>query len=316
MHLPTTARLPLTTDFTLWAALHRQIAVAPWHFASEPSGLLLLLLLPQARPRTVACDVACVGSMAVPTRDFPLAVPTRDFGGPAVRALPDFLEAQAPVFSLPTMSAICRHCGSLNFPSERAGPGNVFSICCRKGKTSHLDGNVAVPPELQALFTESGERARHFRAAIRLYNSAMSFLSFGLECFNSVPGVGPPVVVSHGTVYHVAGQLTWRRSSARDSSMLWMPIFCVCSPASCSVALLMSACAGRCGRLSTSSLPRVAFRLALQLLPPWAASRRYARPTQSEVAVVFGGRDGVPATNRDIVVWPHQHPQHRVNECN
>ena len=259
----------------------------------------------------------------------------------AVRALPDFLEAQAPVFSLPTMSAICRHCGSLNFPSERAGPGNVFSICCRKGKTSHLDGNVAVLPELHALFTESGERARHFRAAIRLYNSAMSFLSFGLECFNSVPWVGPPVVVSHGTVYHVAGQLfAADPASARYAQLYFYDPDVAAEqrarqfPAlDADILRLLSRIMQRCspyvrlcrqmwqivdeqpaaGGISVGFAAAAAFDAPAR---PRAASRRYARPTQSEVAVVFGGRDGVLATNRDIVVWPHQHPQHRVNECN
>ena len=37
---------------------------------------------------------------------------------------------------------------------------------------------------------------------------------------------------------------------------------------------------------------------------PGTDMRRYNKPTQYELAVVFCGSDGTPPTNRDIVVWP------------
>ena len=33
---------------------------------------------------------------------------------------------------------------------------------------------------------------------------------------------------------------------------------------------------------------------------------RYAAPTTMEVGVIFQGDEGVPETNRDIVIWPHE----------
>ena len=101
----------------------------------------------------------------------------------------------------------CNHCGSLNFPNEQVGQPPHFALCCRNGKLKHLPPAQPAPPELRELLTSPSRAARDFRGNIRVYNSALAFVSFGLNCFDNVVGRGPPIVKCHGSVYHVAGRL-------------------------------------------------------------------------------------------------------------
>ena len=44
--------------------------------------------------------------------------------------------------------------------------------------------------------------------------------------------------------------------------------------------------------------------------------KRYNHPCTVEPAVIFVSPDGSPPSNRDIAVWPHGYPTHRVSELN
>ena len=120
-------------------------------------------------------------------------------------ALPDYNDAQVETFTLDGMTLQCPRCGSWNFPAETVGRPPRVTLCCKGGKTSHIPALPDAPEPLRSLLLSSTRTAREFRANIRRYNAALSFVSFGasVEVLAGRTGnAGPPVCIIHGAVYH------------------------------------------------------------------------------------------------------------------
>ena len=135
----------------------------------------------------------------------------------AVLSLANYQDVLVLQHSCGDMTTICEYCHSKNFLGELVGSPPHFNICCENGKLGHLP-NIQPPPDaLRDLLTEDDMRSRMFRDRIQQYNTAFSFISYGMGCFSHVSGGrGPPVLVCHGLVYHMAGirmvtDTRWRR---------------------------------------------------------------------------------------------------------
>ena len=128
----------------------------------------------------------------------------------AFSTIEDFFDRMSPRHLLAGMVSQCNFCGSWNFPAEKVGRPPCVTLCCRRGKASHLPALPEPPAFLQTLLLDRGARGRAFRAHIRRYNAAMSFISFGAQLDVLHGRVGhhaPPVCVLHGAVYHHSHEL-------------------------------------------------------------------------------------------------------------
>ena len=227
----------------------------------------------------------------------------------------------------------CEECGAQNFERERVGPEHArhFRLCCQNGKLSHIN-KPPFPPLILAHYLKSPEmRARNFRERIREYNSALSFVSFGAE-MSTPPGHGPKVFRLHGSIYHASAALEPEPQHEGKYAQVYLY-----DPGEA-----LNLRAKRNPELSRETLDEL--QTMLEEVSPFVEAyrhmrdvalandtgsvtlgfaantdgdlRRYNRPTQREVAAVFGGEDGAPPSNRDIVVWPREEAAYRVNERN
>ena len=119
--------------------------------------------------------------------------------------LDGFPDQEVPTLQLEGMTLQCPHCGSYNFPAEAIGQPPRVTMCCHGGKASHLPYLPDAPEPLRSLLLGLDRQSRQFRACIRRYNSALSFVSFG-ACLETLAGTAgnaaPPVCIVHGAVYH------------------------------------------------------------------------------------------------------------------
>ena len=81
--------------------------------------------------------------------------------------------------TLGNMTYKCSECGAMMWLDERITNSvrlPVFSTCCARGKVL-LPSLQELPPPLNTLLTETDLRSYTFRQNIRMYNSALSFIS-------------------------------------------------------------------------------------------------------------------------------------------
>ena len=148
-------------------------------------------------------------------------------------------------------------------------------------------------------------------------------MSFGLQCFPvKAPGwgIGPPVVTCHGQVYHLAGRLfPDDDESARYSQLYMYDHGEALKKRGLQYPDLGEQTMRRLQEMMEEVSPYVAkYRQMGQLAQTTPTVRlgflsakgsdvsRYSAPTTMEAGVIFVGDEGVPETNRDIVIWPHE----------
>ena len=113
-------------------------------------------------------------------------------------------------FDCGSMSCICDRCGALMWIRERASGSSkihpVFQLCCCKGE-SILSPLQPTPPEIADLLKGSNNTSREFRSNIRMYNSSLSFTSFGVNLDLNLANsrTGSYTFRIQGSPYHLIG---------------------------------------------------------------------------------------------------------------
>ena len=112
--------------------------------------------------------------------------------------------------TLGNMSYKCRKYGIMMWLDEKINKSAKFpefSICCAKGKVI-LPPLQKLPSPLDILLTGNDSRSRLFKQNIRMYNSALSFTSIGVNVDQEVTGTsGIYTFRIHGEMYHRIGTL-------------------------------------------------------------------------------------------------------------
>ncbi|XP_074374279.1 uncharacterized protein LOC141714673 [Apium graveolens] len=108
-------------------------------------------------------------------------------------------------------SKLCNKCGATIWNEERNNKScplkePTFSVCCRNGQI-HLP-KKRPPPEPLASLLLGGEKSRHFKQYIRVYNCMFQFTSTGGKIDNSINrGSSPYCFHLQGQNYHLVGSL-------------------------------------------------------------------------------------------------------------
>lgn len=91
-------------------------------------------------------------------------------------------------------------------------------MCCSKGKVV-LPALSPTPPVLAELLQSNSDEAKGFRRHIRMYNSALSFASLGVQMDESVANGrgGAYSFRIHGSVYHQIGGLLPRQEGEQPA---------------------------------------------------------------------------------------------------
>lgn len=144
-----------------------------------------------------------------------------------------------------------------------------------------------------------------------------------MPCFPVLPGrgLGPPVVMCHGAVYHVAGRLFPDDDNARYAQLylydhgeaLGRRVIQYPDLGKQTLQSLQAMLEGlspyakqyRFMRDVATANNAPTVTLGFQCAKGSDVSR-YSAPTTLEAGVIFEGPEGVPDSNRDIVIWPHE----------
>ena len=102
------------------------------------------------------------------------------------------------------MTSPCGYCSTNRLTNESTRQGDVFTLCCSKGKVK-LPRLFAIPAWLQQLYQGGDGKCHNFWDNIRNYNSALAFASMGAHI--SSPGNGPHCFKIHSQIYHHSGPL-------------------------------------------------------------------------------------------------------------
>ena len=214
-----------------------------------------------------------------------------------------------------------------------------FNICCENGKAQNVPEVEPPPPALLDLLTHQTKTEKRFRERIKDYNTAFSMVSFGSGVFPLVHGGhGPPIVQCHGIAYHYAGRLfpddpnnaqyaqhylydpdvslARRQEQHKD---LDLKVLASLQDMMDDVSGYVKAYRKMRDVLQENNAPEIKLGFAASVDVDKSVSvdkRRYNHQQTREPAVVFGGKDGVPPTNRDIVIWPKEEKVFRVSELN
>ncbi|XP_074347095.1 uncharacterized protein LOC141685918 [Apium graveolens] len=106
---------------------------------------------------------------------------------------------------------LCNKCGATMWNEERNNKScpckePTFSVCCQNGQI-HLP-KERPPPELLASLLLGGEKSRHFKQYIRVYNCMFQFTSTGGKIDNSINrGSSTYCFRLQGQNYHLVGSL-------------------------------------------------------------------------------------------------------------
>ncbi|CAK0881113.1 unnamed protein product, partial [Prorocentrum cordatum] len=151
---------------------------------------------------------------------------------PAVASIADYRDSFFVPHQGSALASVCDQCGSHNFEEERVQRANArtsmlghFSICCQNGKITPAQIRTlpCPPPELLDILRGTSRTHQAARAALKMYNHAFAFVSYGASCFaDQAPGRGPPVVICHGTVYHNSGYLFPRDGDAPTFAQVYL----------------------------------------------------------------------------------------------
>ena len=96
------------------------------------------------------------------------------------------------------MDVTCYCCGARYFSCEVVEKSGPQPKCCKEGKVT-LPRRRDTPDVLRRLMTEDNAEAKHFRAFIYRYNSALAFASLHAEC--PTLGRGAPAFIVQGQMY-------------------------------------------------------------------------------------------------------------------
>ena len=112
--------------------------------------------------------------------------------------------------SLGPMNLACRHCGALHFRSEITdGDEDQFSLCCNKGKVSNIPAIREPPALLRDLYLgrhADDQAQRSFLNDIHRLNCSFALASAKFRK-HTPANIGPPVVICHGEIRHMASNL-------------------------------------------------------------------------------------------------------------
>ena len=246
-------------------------------------------------------------------------------------ALADYKDDAVPTHHCGTMDVKCKHCMALNFALELVGKPPHFNLCCQAGKAKLVPKTQRPPPVLLDLLTDLSKTGKKFRERIKDYNAAFCMVSFGDDNFPQVKGGrGPPIVQCHGIAYHRAGQLFPDDPNNAQYAQLYLydPDFSLAARQGQHKELDPKVLASLQGMMDEESSYVREYRSMADVLREnpapkvtlkFAAAeeldlRRYNKPQTRDPAVVFTSIDGAPQPNRDIVIWPHDQPMHRISE--
>ena len=230
----------------------------------------------------------------------------------------------------------CRKCGAMMWLDEKINKSArfpEFSTCCAKGKVI-LSPLQKLPSPLDILLTGNDSRSRLFKQNIRMYNSALSFTSIGVNVDQEVTGTsGVYTFRIHGEMYHRIGTLLPNSETPPQFAQIYiydtdhelqnrsnaMPNF-----------NLDSTILAELQQMLHDINPYVnIFRQAGNLLKQnplldlkliitnnrTKDSRRYNTPSASEVAaIMIGDGQETENQNRDIILQPHEGGIQRISE--
>jgi len=230
----------------------------------------------------------------------------------------------------------CRKCGAMMWLDEKINKSArfpEFSTCCAKGKVI-LPPLQKLPSPLDILLTGNDSRSRLFKQNIRMYNSALSFTSIGVNVDQEVTGTsGVYTFRIHGEMYHRIGTLLPNSETPPQFAQIYIydtdhelqnrsnatPNF-----------NLDSTILAELQQMLHDINPYVnIFRQAGNLLKQnplldlkliitnnrTKDSRRYNTPSASEVAaIMIGDGQETENQNRDIMLQPHEGGIQRISE--
>ena len=230
----------------------------------------------------------------------------------------------------------CRKCGAMMWLDEKINKSArfpEFSTCCAKGKVI-LPPLQKLPSPLDILLTGNDSRSRLFKQNIRMYNSALSFTSIGVNVDQEVTGTsGVYTFRIHGEMYHRIGTLLPNSETPPQFAQIYIydtdhelqnrsnatPNF-----------NLDSTILAELQQMLHDINPYVnIFRQAGNLLKQnplldlkliitnnrTKDSRRYNTPSASEVAaIMIGDGQETENQNRDIILQPHEGGIQRISE--
>ena len=230
----------------------------------------------------------------------------------------------------------CRKCEAMMWLDEKINKSArfpEFSTCCAKGKVI-LPPLQKLPSPLDILLTGNDSRSRLFKQNIRMYNSALSFTSIGVNVDQEVTGTsGVYTFRIHGEMYHRIGTLLSNSETPPQFAQIYIydtdhelqnrsnatPNF-----------NLDSTILAELQQMLHDINPYVnIFRQAGNLLKQnplldlkliitnnrTKDSRRYNTPSASEVAaIMIGDGQETENQNRDIMLQPHEGGIQRISE--
>ena len=230
----------------------------------------------------------------------------------------------------------CRKCGAMMWLDEKINKSAKFpefSICCAKGKVI-LPPLQKLPSPLDILLTGNDSRSRLFKQNIRMYNSALSFTSIGVNVDQEVTGTsGVYTFRIHGEMYHRIGTLLPNSETPPQFAQIYIydtdhelqnrsnatPNFNLDSTILAELQQMLHDINPYVNIFrQAGNLLRHNPSLDLKLVITnnrTKDSRRYNTPIASEVAaIMIGDGQETENQNRDIILQPHEGGIQRISE--
>ena len=228
------------------------------------------------------------------------------------------------------MNISCDLCNGLYFPGEMTTRGK-FMRCCHNGKI--IEKGRIYPEEFRNLFVGSHPFSLDFFRDIRLYNSLFSFASMGAQV-EMPKGSGPYCFRIHGSIYHQTSNLhplepgqekyaqlyildsdqalrqrmKITRNISLNSNILVLldTIIRNVNPYAQAFKMLRDFEEDTLQEQGAENVTDICMFIKgeHQNLKAGEHRGRYNAPKENEVAVIFKTADGVPPSNRDIVIHP------------
>lgn len=232
-------------------------------------------------------------------------------------------------YNIGTLSHTCNFCNALYFFCEKNTLGK-FNLCCSEGKISLPPSDI--PDEIKKLYIDNTDESKNFRANIRQYNNALSFVSFGANV-KVPPGNGPYCFKILGMVHHRISPLYPQNLNDISYGQLYILNFFEANqirlkhPSNSKlredILNLLNQVLEKCNpyiksyktmhekleeeKLLAIQQNRPEISLVMRFYhDPQSDPRRYNGPSYSEVAAVFESSDGAPPSNRHISVYPKE----------
>src|SRR2546423_2770538 len=230
----------------------------------------------------------------------------------------------------------CRKCGAMMWLDEKINKSArfpEFSTCCAKGKVI-LPPLQKLPSPLDILLTGNDSRSCLFKQNIRMYNSALSFTSIGVNVDQEVTGTsGVYTFRIHGEMYHRIGTLLPNSETPPQFAQIYIydtdhelqnrsnatPNFNLDSTILAELQQMLHDINPyvnifrQAGNLLKQN-PLLDLKLVITNNRT-KDSRRYNTPSASEVAaIMIGDGQETENQNRDIILQPHEGGIQRISE--